>query len=64
MVEVVDCDFSDEERGNGQTYDFVVPQQEMQDYAVLGDSDTLSVNNILIFPLKFHKSTIKTIRRI
>jgi hypothetical protein len=64
MVEVVDCDFSDEEWGNVQTYDSVVLQQEMQDYAVLGDSDTLSVNNILIFPLTFHKPTIKTISKV
>ena len=41
-VEVVDCDVSDEEQGNGQTYDSVVCHQEMQDYAVLGDSHSLS----------------------
>jgi hypothetical protein len=37
MVEVVDCDINDDERDNGQTCDSVVLQQEMQDYAVLGE---------------------------
>ena len=37
VVEVVDCDVSDEERDNGQTYDSIVLQQEMQDYAILGE---------------------------
>jgi len=37
MVEVVDCDVSDEERDNGQTYDSIVLQQEMRDYAALGE---------------------------
>jgi hypothetical protein len=48
MVEVVDCDVNDEERGDRQIYDSVVLQQEMQDYAVLGDSDSLSAvtNNL------------------
>ena len=47
-VEVVDCDVSDEERGNRQTYDSVVQHQEMQDYALLADSDSLSAvtNNL------------------
>jgi hypothetical protein len=39
-VEVVDCDVHDEERGNRQTYDSVVPHQEMQECAGLGDSDS------------------------
>jgi len=40
MVEVVDCDVNDEVRDNGQTYKSVVPQQEMPDPAILGDTDT------------------------
>ena len=47
-VEVVVCDVNDEEWGNRQAYDSVVPHQEMQDYAVLGDSNSLSAvtNNL------------------
>jgi hypothetical protein len=40
MVEVLDCDINEAERDNRQTYESVVPQQEMPDPAILGDIDT------------------------